>query len=244
MGTKPDKRKIKEIVAAATGKSVTEEIVIPTFQRSLEWTDNQKKELFASLSKGYPIGALLLYKDPTESAKKSKEVYFVIDGLQRISAMKWYSTAPLLKVGLDSLNQTLLGQLTEAVIEVAHPNSISEEKVGEILIDWLRSQKDIDKDYESSAFYNYLCKQTQLPDSEKIKNICRELINDEIRQKVTGFQDLEIPVLIFEGPREELAYVFKAINTSGTKLSLYDVLNAVWEKRVCKHSHTRYQQSH
>ncbi|NPA33628.1 MAG: DUF262 domain-containing protein, partial [Chlorobi bacterium] len=40
-----------------------EKIVIPKFQRSLTWKDEQRKLLIDSIKKGMPIGSLLLYKN-------------------------------------------------------------------------------------------------------------------------------------------------------------------------------------
>ncbi len=77
---------------------------MPNFQREFRWTDSDKRALFDSIERGYPIGTLLLWKRPLPTthlgrpirgageAPKSGDVYFLVDGQQRVTTL-WESLA-------------------------------------------------------------------------------------------------------------------------------------------------------
>jgi hypothetical protein len=71
---------------------------VPRFQRPLKWKSSDVVELFDSIYRGYPIGALLFYKRSAETERLSlgplvidapeiPEAWWVVDGQQRISAL-------------------------------------------------------------------------------------------------------------------------------------------------------------
>jgi uncharacterized protein with ParB-like and HNH nuclease domain len=60
--TKPEPWTIGELREA-----IEREVVrIPRFQRSLVWTDEQRRNLIDSIFRGYPIGSLLLHERSEE----------------------------------------------------------------------------------------------------------------------------------------------------------------------------------
>ena len=65
-------------------------IVIPMFQRGKRWDKNKKETFIDSLRKKYPIGTLLFYK----TNEGNQEIYTLIDGLQRGTAIKEYLANP------------------------------------------------------------------------------------------------------------------------------------------------------
>ena len=65
-------------------------IVIPMFQRGKRWDKNKKETFIDSLRKKYPIGTLLFYK----TNEGDQEIYTLIDGLQRGTAIKEYLANP------------------------------------------------------------------------------------------------------------------------------------------------------
>ncbi len=75
---------------------------IPPFQRDHIWDNNQRKDLFDSLKKGYPIGSILLWKpDDDISFEKGlskvgpytidvedvTDFFYILDGFQRLSTL-------------------------------------------------------------------------------------------------------------------------------------------------------------
>jgi hypothetical protein len=71
---------------------------IPAFQRDFVWDKKNKIDLFDSLSEGYPIGSILLWK-PDESygeglmigpytiPQKEDNYFYILDGFQRLSTL-------------------------------------------------------------------------------------------------------------------------------------------------------------
>lgn len=65
-------------------------IVVPMFQRGERWKADQEKTFIDSLLKGYPIGTMLFYK----RIENAREVYLLIDGLQRGNTIRKYMEDP------------------------------------------------------------------------------------------------------------------------------------------------------
>lgn len=73
-------------------------IRIPRFQRGLRWEDEDRRELFDSILRGYPIGTLLFWKRPAEAgtveignlrfqAEARTDALWVVDGQQRLTTL-------------------------------------------------------------------------------------------------------------------------------------------------------------
>ncbi|HEU4410020.1 MAG TPA: DUF262 domain-containing protein [Polyangiaceae bacterium] len=73
-------------------------IRVPEFQRPIRWQRKQVRELFDSIYRGFPIGSLLLSKQPDRQrelwfgelrvhGESTQDAYFVVDGQQRINAL-------------------------------------------------------------------------------------------------------------------------------------------------------------
>ena len=70
-------------------------IVIPMFQRGKRWNKEKKETFIDSLRKRYPIGTLLFYKTVDKKGDDNvQEVYTLIDGLQRATAIREYLSTP------------------------------------------------------------------------------------------------------------------------------------------------------
>ncbi len=93
ISVKPDKIRLLNLLEEiAEGK-----INIPVFQRDFVWKKDQMKNLFDSISKGYPIGSLLFWKPDKEyttlpligpyQAAHPQNNYYVLDGFQRITTL-------------------------------------------------------------------------------------------------------------------------------------------------------------
>ena len=94
--TKPrvDRTRPTELVEwALTGR-----IRIPHFQRPFRWEKDDIRQLFDSIFRGYPIGALLMWRRPASAgpleigplvidATETPDALWVIDGQQRITSL-------------------------------------------------------------------------------------------------------------------------------------------------------------
>lgn len=91
---KSEREYLREIYA----KINNGQYAIPVFQRDYVWKKEQVLELFDSISKGYPIGTIILWKPTPDLIIKSKDIltdqkkempvpaYYVLDGRQRLTA--------------------------------------------------------------------------------------------------------------------------------------------------------------
>lgn len=89
---KTDREYLREIL----GKIDKGQFAIPVFQRDFVWQKKQVIDLFDSLSKGYPIGSVILWKPETKMSR-TKDVltdqiiepsdpeYYILDGRQRLT---------------------------------------------------------------------------------------------------------------------------------------------------------------
>ncbi len=67
------------------------EVAIPEIQRPFVWDSSKVRDLIDSLYKGYPIGYLIVWKNPNvklKDGKTSEGKKILIDGQQRVIAMK------------------------------------------------------------------------------------------------------------------------------------------------------------
>lgn len=228
LGTQWVSRTVKQLVDAKNRQG-DEHFTIPYFQRTLQWGDAKKDNLLRSLQLDYPIGALLLYLDPQLTASNRKTTYLVVDGLQRISALDRYVSSPLRNFQLSGMNQTRLGHFRGAAIEAAS-NELDPEQADELLRDWLKTQDPNSEKFDAYTLAGFFKSQAGCDGSEEFIEAC-QLVVHEIRNG-WNLSEKAIPVLIYDGPRQTLADVFQSLNTGGKPLSIYDILNALWERDV------------
>lgn len=91
---KPDKTRLVNFLDDIANGN----ICVPVFQRDFVWDEKQMRELFDSISRGYPIGSLLLWKPnekfkshskigPYEIAQKQTDSIYILDGFQRLTTL-------------------------------------------------------------------------------------------------------------------------------------------------------------
>lgn len=230
MGTQQRTHEVRELVDARNrnGDFIVE---IPRFQRTPVWSDDQKMQLVASLVRGYPIGALILYADAEATARNGSQTFLLVDGLQRLTALAWFLEQPLLRLSLDALEGPLLEAFRTATIGALPAGSDVElTDIDDVLLSWLRDLRVVCSDLDGGALENALCEQLGCRRDAALGSACRALVNDEqggIRKQV-AISEKPITVLVYSGDKQTLPRVFRDINTAGTKLSQYDILNALW----------------
>ena len=66
------------------------QIIVPMFQRGKRWKPKQEDAFIDSLLKGYPVGTMLFYR----TVEENKEIYTLVDGLQRGNTIKKFMASP------------------------------------------------------------------------------------------------------------------------------------------------------
>lgn len=205
--------------------------VVPKFQRKLVWSKKEKKSFIDTLSKGYPFGAILIYK------YEEDEKYSIIDGLQRFTTIEDYIKNPEKYISFEEEVENMMEVFIE--IDSIADSTIENYKSKLNSVIELFVKESINGDDSTNAFYEKL--EESLPEIfenfdrkeyVKLEKITKELLN-KVKNHL-NVENLPIPTLIFTGEVEELAIVFENLNRGGKKLSKYQVFAAQWSKHELK----------
>lgn len=204
--------------------------VVPKFQRKLVWSKSEKRSFIETLSKGYPFGAILIYK------YEEDDKYSIIDGLQRFTTIEDYIKNPEEYISFRRIVTLIIDKFIDidsTPITTLEHYKISISKAIDLFI------KD-KYDYHSTNDF-YIKLKEVIPDvfsdlkTEeyiKLEEITAELL--KIVNNHLNVENLPIPTITFTGKVEELAAVFENLNRGGKKLSKYQVFAAQWSKHEIK----------
>ncbi|GAA2170813.1 hypothetical protein GCM10009846_02470 [Agrococcus versicolor] len=196
-------------------------IEVPSFQRHLVWDKEQRTRLVDSLIQGYPVGALLLFNAGRKDS--GKDVYQVVDGLQRTNTLVRYQREPLVYTDVR-----LFGGTSDLATAFGIPLNESERLVES----WLQKTRtpDFKSGYSPSkllrAFESTLGRVLDIDTRDRLDDALGEHL-DVLKAEV-DVSGISIPVVIYSGRAENLPTIFERINQSGTKLSKYEVWAATW----------------
>jgi len=207
-----------------------DKIEIPKFQRGLVWGEEKKKEFIKSLKSGLPIGVLLL-------SKKSNDKYLVIDGLQRFTTMLEYSRDYFSYVDPSEITDSdvvsiIISSDTAKNLYDLRPDKdklMIQELIRKIIVDNIRTGQNKNLQQISKAATQQLCHDVPELSDKDMWNVSDSVyvIVDKF-SSAAKIDDIEIPLIIFNGKEDELATVFQKLNQEGVKLSKYDVFAATW----------------
>ena len=208
-------------------------IVLPRFQRSVVWNDDQKRALINSVARGFPVGALLAYQ-----RADSAQSFELIDGLQRTSTLCAYQKQPLawapkeLLNGLPQLLAPLEGDLErmapearDAAVDRLHDavaqwmTTTGTTKMGDGFTPGKLLSALIDRFAHDDPIFPSLASLD--PDSAFAEFL-------DALQLALDISGVEIPFIQFQGDARDLPEVFERLNQEGTKLSKYQVFAATW----------------
>ena len=75
------------------GREYGDQFIIPEYQRDLVWSDKQKVNLIKSIMTGVPIGTFVFARqayDKQTLKKLPTRIYYLLDGQQRLNAIKGF----------------------------------------------------------------------------------------------------------------------------------------------------------
>ena len=220
---------------------------VPNFQRYWTWNKNQIEELWESIFQGYYIGSLLTWPSSkqkldririTGGPKLGASPDLILDGQQRITAIYYAVESPdaplpntetAYKFFLD-INAVL--DPTRDPSEIIFSRSVKKADESGLHDAKVQYQKKIvpltqlkDGNYGKwlFSFYRYLISEEGYSDDEAEKYHMRlQKIFDDVWTRY------QIPVVILPErlPLDNVAAVFERINSKGTPLGIFDLLNA------------------
>lgn len=224
---KPDKFSIANLL-----EEVKEGIIkIPLFQRDFVWKEFQMLELLDSISKGYPIGSLLLWQPNDEydfhknigpytiqENPNNRSTNYVLDGFQRITTLFSLLTNPSdYGFTFESVGKkyNIYYDLEENVFK--HKHSIDKKRPSYTYIPAYR----IIEPYQYIDF---------MRDIEKLcedKHEAKRLI-DNIKNINKTINDYQIPYIVIKGGSIESAVqIFSRTNSTGTTIDADYMITAL-----------------
>ena len=222
-------------------------IALPEFQRDFVWSPAKVVELIDSVSRGWPIGSLLLLRGPQPfEAKAIDEApslrgdvdVFVLDGQQRITAL-FHAIADVSDVcyyvdfrALAAGHQDYILWKKRSQFKKEYGSAIERAKRGIALVHEVA---------DNELFFLW---QSGLPsDSAREALALREQTLSGLKSKVYRLPVVELE---HEIELEALARIFETINRTGVKLNAFDLMVAVlyahnfklrdeWEDALLEH---------
>ena len=206
-------------------------IKVPEFQRDFVWNEQQMKELFDSILRGYPIGSLLLWKPvdkfkceneigPYEIEDESGEIKYVLDGFQRITTLFGVLTNPK-KFGINEDDPKL--KKFSINFDLVEEEFTSMKEYWKSIWNLIPLYKVIDT-YEFLGFLNEL--QSIVSDKKTLQKLI-----DSAKRISKQFYDYEIPyVEIKGGDIKSSVEIFSRVNSKGTEISEDFMLSALTYK--------------
>lgn len=191
------------------------EVKIPQFQRKFVWSDDQALELLDSVAKGYPIGSILLWKtiDKLHAARdigvfqlpKTDEITptsYVLDGQQRLTVIYSCLGAPENSPGYMAGYDLTVETFVEVKPGNTKPDVFPLRKL-----------------FNTTSLLNYRTSLLALPDASTLQQRLDDLIS--------AFTQYKLPVVTLKDLTiDEVCPIFERINSSGTRLSTYDLMVA------------------
>jgi hypothetical protein len=192
----------------------SDEVAIPEIQRPFVWNATKVRDLMDSLYKGYPVGYLIIWKNPDIVLKDgsiSKGKKILIDGQQRVTAMEAaIAGLPIIDKNYKKKRIQIAFNPIEEVFEVSNP-AIKKD------VTWIADISEIfAADYSQWSFVAKYCEMNELLGKE-------DFIASRI-QALESIKNINIGVIELSDTLsiEEVTDVFIRINSQGVVLSQAD----------------------
>lgn len=230
----PEKWTLKELTSALTNMHIgNKEIIVPMFQRGKRWKIKQEEAFIDSLEKNYPIGTMLFFRTVEG---RNKEIYTLVDGLQRANTIKKYMLEPSKYFTITKIPIEIIDNIYNILGLNGEINKIKLE-ISEIIVNTIQNMKSI-YDYHNIAL-------------NIVKNFATEnknaleLILENISPFIKDYQaeydrisNITIPVVVYTGEENNLPEIFDRINSEGIALTTYEVYAASWPMKRFKVSNS------
>ncbi|MBO5971175.1 MAG: DUF262 domain-containing protein [Clostridia bacterium] len=217
----PELWTLKEIYQSLSkGYNGDKKIVIPMFQRGKRWSSKQQESFIESLKKSYPIGTLLFYK----TTKNDQQIYTLIDGLQRGTAIKKYLSNPTHFFKIEQIPADVLSSiyaLTEAPAE-------EYADIDAIIMEYVHQLASFDT-FEIAELFTELADKYPIVGA-KLKQFTALVkpVFQSIKDEYNDLSRSQIPAIVYSGEEETLADIFTLMNSQGTPLTDYEIYAASW----------------
>jgi len=190
-------------------------IKIPKFQRPYVWDDEQALKLLDSIANSYPIGSILIWRTPTKLNTERNfgdfvlpetddltPTDYVLDGQQRLTVIYSCLGAGVSDAGF------------QAVYDLENEKFAPRESIAPSLTVF-----PLRKLYETTALLDF---RTALQAHSN-----KESLQARLDMLIRAFTTYKVPTVVLKDlDVVEVCPIFERINSSGTKLSTYDLMVA------------------
>lgn len=240
---------ISEILRRAKEKSIT----IPQFQRQFVWTEGQVKLLVDSISRNYPIGSILLLTKSQTISLVSRSIeaairdgfppddviknindhieilpgdqYYVLDGQQRLtSIVRVFMNAHPKKTYYFDIREMIKSyneESTEWIITRVRGKNDKDRKENNRLV---RSDVVLDQSKADIFVAEYIEDSGDFPEYKNDKASARKAAAN-VKGVFEKLRNYQVPVVTIERDAqiESVCRIFETINSTGTRLTTYDL---------------------
>lgn len=237
---------------------------IPRFQRNFIWNSSQTKLLLDSIARNYPIGSILLLSEtnPGEPLLKSRPIqaviadindtsagvqeiqpnsYYILDGQQRLTSI----LRVLLQAPPDECYYFDLRKLRDFHKDPDGSEWIVKRKIStKMTVRYLRSYAVVDRERCQELVDEYFeNNDTDLKNSRELQRKASARVNG-IFETIRNY---DIPYVVIDRTEslEAICRIFETINSTGTKLTTFDLavarffpepdLQTLWETSQSDH---------
>ena len=247
----------KESLGGLLGEAADGSSQLPDFQRGWVWDDDHIRRLLASISLGYPIGAVMMLRAggdsvrfkqrplegaPTQMQRAADRL--ILDGQQRLTSL-----FQSLRLNRPVRTRDQRGREIERwyyidMRQALDPHADREETVISLPAERQikRFGRDVVEDYstperEYAAMLFPLSKvfdaDSWMVDFQEFWEYDREKIqfwNTFNREIVKRFEQYQVPVIELgkDTPKEAVCQVFEKVNTGGVTLTVFELLTATY----------------
>ncbi|MGW4116407.1 GmrSD restriction endonuclease domain-containing protein [Actinosynnema sp. NPDC004786] len=197
------------------------EIKIPQFQRPFVWGDEQALKLLDSVANNYPIGSLLLWRTSEKLAVERNLGQFLLPETDDLSPTEYVLDGQQrLTVLYSSLGAEPDGTGFAALYDLERERFVSARNVDPAI--HLFPMRSL---YQTTRLLNF---RTALQTHPKAS-----VLQDRFDNMVEVFTGYQIPVVTLKDLTvEEVCPIFERVNSSGTPLSIFDLMvAATWSNR-------------
>jgi hypothetical protein len=247
MSADPTGKTVQTIVDAVVRKEGQsgDRLVLPKFQRTVVWSRPKQIDLVDSVHRQYPVGALLWWKAPDQLKSQSGTTYVLVDGLQRTMALKSYLDEPLVYKTYDLLPSDIQDRLRSPIQE-AISSQFDLESFSRGVNAWLHQTKRCEQGsgFHDQAYLDTVAEISGFP-SGWSSNVDHQRVRtalDSLQKWIETVQLSVIPVITWDGAKDDLQEVFRRLNRSAQKLTAYDLLAAQWYETAVRLSDKSLQE--
>ncbi|MCB9079287.1 MAG: DUF262 domain-containing protein [Anaerolineaceae bacterium] len=256
---------IKDIL----NRAKSEQFRIPQFQRKFRWQNSQVKLLVDSVARNYPIGSLLMLSQNPEVPLRSRpieaeirditpddnddemgtEIYYVLDGQQRLTSIAriFLNSDPKKNYYFDlksMLNGFEREDDTAWIVSRQKGKNDPKRKDNNRL---LRADVALEQKETDIFVTEYIEDSGDFPEFQNDKAKAREAAA-QIKGIFETIRKYQVPIVVLDrdAPLESVCRIFETINSTGTRLTTFDLavarfypspdLRNLWEKAQEDHS--------